>query len=325
MTAGPLKLLLVDVPPPSAAACLAALDEAGGAVHAETADDPVAVEAALLRRAWDAVLHGGDEATRVPATKALALVRLADAHLPVVSIDRPLSLADLSAVAGASPDLAVTAPAQLPQRLARELENAGRRRRGGEGARRLLAAQQGVAEHLAAGPESRELLRRVIGTLGERFGFVFGAAWRPDPAVGELRCDVVWQASAADPRIGSFASLSRSWTFTPGRGLPGRVWAFHRPIWLADPVGGGGAARGEFAARAGLVSALGFPVTVDDAVVAVAELWAAERRPPDAEVAVLLGAIGRQVGIALARREREDADRRRLELLLAAAAGRAVG
>jgi hypothetical protein len=318
----PRKLLLVDVPPDRAAACLRAFEDAGWTVQAETAEGVEELTAALLRRGWDAVLHGGDDAASVPATKAFALVRLADAYLPVITVDPSVRLDDVSAViGGAVRSFAIAGPEHVPELLRHELEAAARRR-GTGGAHRLLAAQQGVADHLAAGPEPHQLLRRVLATLGETLGWCYGAVWRPAPDGAELRCLTTWHV--ADPRVAGFASLSRSWTFAPGNGLPGRVWAFRRPLWMADVAREGMVARGPFAARAGLVAATAFPVTAGDGTLAVAELWAPERLEPDPEASALFAAVGRQVGSALSRWEREEAARRRLELLLTAAAGSGV-
>ena len=74
---------------------------------------------------------------------------------------------------------------KLPGVLTRELEQARMRHRVG-GAHRLLAAQQAIGDHLAAGLEPTELCDRVLATLGESLSFTAGAIWRPDGAV--LRC-----------------------------------------------------------------------------------------------------------------------------------------
>ena len=45
-----------------------------------------ALNAALQRRGWDAVLYGGGGPHAVPGQKALALVRLTDPHLPFIVV-----------------------------------------------------------------------------------------------------------------------------------------------------------------------------------------------------------------------------------------------
>ncbi len=317
------RLLFAGVPPARAAACLRALDAAGWSVQAESADGPDELAAALRRPGWDAVIHAAELPGALPAAKALAIVRLADAHLPVVSIDTVERADEIgTAVRGAMSGLVTAVPEHLAWVLERELDIAARGRGSGT-AHRLLAAQQGVADHLAAGPDPDELLRRVLATLGETLGWCFGAAWRPRRDSCTLTCAATWHDG--DSRIAGFASLSRSWAFAPGNGLPGRVWAFHRPIWIADVHAEGGAARSQHAVRAGLGGATAFPVAAGETLLGVAELWSREPMAPDPEVSALCGAVGRQVGVALARWERQRAERRRLELLLRAAAGTGAG
>ena len=84
------------------------------------------LEAALLDRGWDAVLFGGEGDAAVPARKALALVRLADPHLPFVAITRSVRRHDLAAVVkGLEAGIAVAAgPVEVAETLQRELSAA---------------------------------------------------------------------------------------------------------------------------------------------------------------------------------------------------------
>src|SRR5689334_6126838 len=106
--------------------------------HAEGADR---LTTALQRRDWDAVLYAGDGPGAVPARKALALVRLADPHLPFLAVSPWVRAGDLAAVIrGLDSDVPVVPdPAQLPAALARALDAARLRRRVG-GAHKLLLA-----------------------------------------------------------------------------------------------------------------------------------------------------------------------------------------
>ena len=58
---------------------------------------PEALSAALQHRGWDAVLYGGDGPLAVPSRKALALVRLADPHLPFLAVSPHMRPGELSA------------------------------------------------------------------------------------------------------------------------------------------------------------------------------------------------------------------------------------
>ena len=98
------------------------------------------------------------------------------------------------------------------------------RRRVG-GAHRLLAAQQAIADHLAAGLEPDALCDRVLSTLGESLGWHFGAVWRPDGA--QLRCASLWQSPGARSGVTELAGVTHGRTLRrrpgprrPGLGLP---------------------------------------------------------------------------------------------------------
>src|ERR671927_159322 len=93
-----LRALLVDVPSTQARLLERALAEAGWSMRSESADGAEALSNALRRRDWDAVLYAGDGPGAVPARKALALVRLADPHLPFVAVSPFMRAGDLSSV-----------------------------------------------------------------------------------------------------------------------------------------------------------------------------------------------------------------------------------
>jgi hypothetical protein len=103
--------------------------------------------------------------------------------------------------------------ATLPGVLNRELEQARMRRRVG-GAHKLLATQQAIADHLAAGLEPVALCERVLVTLGESLGWTAGAVWRPDGA--RLTCTTAWHAAEARAAVASLANAKREQGFAAG-------------------------------------------------------------------------------------------------------------
>jgi PAS domain S-box-containing protein len=288
-----ISTLLVDVPAGHAALLQRVLDEAGWRVRAVPVQGAEALSAALQHRGWQAVLYGGDGAHAVPSRKALALVRLADPHLPFIAVSAHVRAGDLSAlVRGLPPGVpTVSDLSTLPAILNRELEQARMRQRVG-GAHRLLTAQQAIGDHLAAGLEPAALFERVLATLGDSLGWTFGAVWRPDGAL--LRCASVWQAPGARAPVLELAAATRELTYAAGQGLPGRVWAFRRPVWVAEIPGA--------ALRAGLVTAAAFPIALGDECIGVIELCANDAREPNAEVSAMFATVGGQLAAYLARR-----------------------
>jgi PAS domain-containing protein len=295
-----VSALLVDVPAGHAAQLQRALDGAGWTVRAVPVQGVEALNAALSRRSWQAVLYGGEGMQAVPSRKALELVRLADPHLPFITVSPSMRPGTLSTVLRGLPDGVpnVADLASLPTVLNRELEQARMRRRVG-GAHKLLSTQQAIADHLAAGLEPVALCERVLTTLGESLGWTAGAVWRPDGA--RLTCATAWHAGGARAAVAALTNATRAQSFAAGQGLVGEVWAFRRPLWIE--------ATGE-PLRAGLVTATAFPIALGDECFGVVELYATDVREPNGEVSAMFATVGGQLASYLSRRRRRARARR---------------
>jgi EAL domain-containing protein (putative c-di-GMP-specific phosphodiesterase class I)/PAS domain-containing protein len=302
-----LRALLVDVPPAYGRILVRAMEDAGWRVRVEHADGTDELTAALQQRGWGAVLYGGDGPRAVPARKALALVRLADPHLPFLAVSPYVHAGDLAAVVRGLDGAAalVPDPAELPRALRRALESTRLRRRVG-GAHRFLLAQQAVTDHVAAGLEADELLARVLATLGETLGWSCGAVWRPSEDASELRCAATWHAASASPEVAALAEASDRTVLAAGQGLPGRVWAFRRPAWAADV--GASEPRAATARRAGLMTAAAFPIAIADHCAGVIEFFSHGISEPNPEVSAMFATVGGQLAQYLERRPGAPAD-----------------
>jgi PAS domain S-box-containing protein len=293
------------------------LADAGWNVEPEHADGPDALSSALGRPGWDAVLYGGDGPGAVPARKALALVRLADPHLPFVAVSPFMRAGDLSSVIRGLDDAAivVSKPSQLAAALTRELDAARLRRRVGS-AHHLLLAQQAIAGHLAAGLEPEDLCERVLATLGATLGWSVGAVWRPDPDGPLLRCAATWHAEAAPPEVVRFSEATREQLFAPGQGMPGRVWAFRRPAWVPDVSRDGRMPRAAQAVRCGLMTAVAFPLAVGDECAGVIEFFTQGVHEANGEISAMFATVGAQLAAYLERMRREQDERSRMHASL---------
>ena len=297
-----LRVLLADVPEPDAIEIADALESAGWTVHARRTTGGDGLEAALIDRGWEAVLFGGEGAAAVPARKALALVRLADPHLPFIAITRSVRRGDLAAVVkGLEAGIAVAAgPGEVAETLQRELTAARRRRAEGK-AHRLLLAQQAITDHLANGQGPESLMQGVLGALGETLGFACGAVWLPEGDGPTLRCGASWIAPDAGPAVNAFAQGSSRLRLAPGRGLPGRVFAFRRPSWVANVRADAQEPRAGAARHARLRAAVAVPLGQGDDISGVLELFARDVREHDPETEAMLATAGGQLARALMR------------------------
>jgi EAL domain-containing protein (putative c-di-GMP-specific phosphodiesterase class I)/PAS domain-containing protein len=303
-----LRALLVDVPPAHGRVIARAMEEAGWRLRIEHADGAEALAGALRRRGWGAVLYGGDGPQPVPARKALELVRLADPHLPFLAVSPFVHAGDLAAmVRGLDGAAAVVPdPAQLPRALARALDATRLRRRVG-GAHRFLLAQQAITDFVAAGLEPRELVERVLATLGETLGFSCGAVWTPSPDGGELHCAATWHRASAAPDVVALADASSRAVLAAGQGLPGRVWAFRRASWVTQAKAAPNEPRAAMARRAGLMTAMAFPIAIADYCAGVIEFYSHGVSEPNPEISAMFATVGGQVAQYLERRARPAA------------------
>src|SRR3954447_13075273 len=308
-----LRVLLADVPEPDAIEIAAALESAGWTVHARRTTGGDGLEAALIDRGWEAVLFGGEGAAAVPARKALALVRLAAPHLPFIAITRSVRRGDLAAVVkGLEAGIAVAAgPGEVAEVVQRELTAARTRRAEGK-AHRLLLAQQAITDHLANGQGPESLMQGVLGALGETLGFACGVVWLPEGDGPTLRCGASWIAPDAGPAVNAFAQGSSRLRLAPARGppplrlppargLPGRVFAFRRPSWVANVRADAQEPRAGAARHARLRAAVAVPLGHGDDPAGVLELFARDVREHDPETSAMLATVGGQLARALTR------------------------
>jgi PAS domain-containing protein len=309
-----VRALLVDVAPGHARRIVGALEDAGWRVRWEAVEGADGLTAALHRRGWGVVLYGGDGDGAVPARKALALVRLADPHLPFLAVSPLVQNGDLAAMVRGLDGAAalVPDPARLPAALARTLDKTRLRRRVG-GAHKLLLAQQAITGDIAAGLDPDELALRVLSTLGETLGWNYGAVWRPRADGTVLECACTWHVQSGGAELAALARDARSATFAPGQGLPGRVWAFRRPAWVADVHRDGNEPRADRAVRAGLLTAVAFPIAAGDECAGVIEFFAGGMQRPNAELNAMFTVVGSQLAQYLSSRRAADPARALLD------------
>jgi signal transduction histidine kinase/CheY-like chemotaxis protein len=98
-----------------------------------------------------------------------------------------------------------------------------------------------------------------------------------------------------------------------GVGIPGQVWEKGSPIWLPNTVRGSSFPRAELAVRAGIHSALGFPIRIGRQFYGVIEFFTRQPFLSDRKTIDMLEAIGSEVG-QFVQRKQAEADRENLLL-----------
>jgi PAS domain S-box-containing protein/excisionase family DNA binding protein len=171
-------------------------------------------------------------------------------------------------------------------------------------AERRLAVQYAVTRILSEAETLAEAATPILQCICETLGWEVGVVWSTDWHAGVLRCDEFWHVPSVD--ITEFEAISRSQTFSPGVGLPGRVWAGGQPVWIPDVLTADNFPRAPYAARAGLHAALSFPICRGDAVLGVIEFFSRGIRQPDADLLAMMAAVGGQIGQFIERKRAEE-------------------
>ena len=94
--------------------------------------------------------------------------------------------------------------------------------------------------------------------------------------------------------------------FLSGVGLPGRVWKSRGPQWIRDVQTDTNFPRADSCAEIGIVGGLGFPILMEDEVVAVLEFFAFEKLEIDDQLLRIFQTVGEQIGRVVRRRRYQE-------------------
>lgn len=162
-------------------------------------------------------------------------------------------------------------------------------------------------------------LRQTIIMVCRTMGWGFGEAWVPAPDGASLQYEFGCDSSGKD--IDALVESSKALLFSPGVGLPGRVWASRRPEWIRD-ISAGGAIffRADVAMDLGFNACLGVPIASDDNnALAVLVFFMEKASEEDRHRIEIVSAVAAQLGSALKRKLMEETNnelRERYEGLL---------
>lgn len=115
----------------------------------------------------------------------------------------------------------------------------------------------------------------------------YGEIWRPSADRTLLQCSASHYLHS--DRLQNFRQWRQTLTFSPGVGLPGRVWQSQQPEWERVTIP-------TLEAQWGLRGALALPVSANDFPLAVLVFFTQDDRQPEVELVELLEAIAAQMG-----------------------------
>ena len=182
-----------------------------------------------------------------------------------------------------------------------------------------LRIKDAVSRILAESPGVTDAASKIIQVICQTAEWELGAIWHVDRFSQQLACLDFWSLPSVN--VAEFEAITRQSKFSPGVGLPGRVWSNGKPSWIIDVTNDGNFPRAPIAAKEGLRAGIGFPIKLGAEVVGVMECFGREIREPDQDFLDMAGSIGHQLGQFMERKRAEDALReseRQLQVAMAA-------
>jgi PAS domain S-box-containing protein len=132
--------------------------------------------------------------------------------------------------------------------------------------------------------------------------------WAVDTDLQALRLRQVWRRQGA--ALDEFHHQSRRLSIASGEGLLGRVWQSGVPSAQDDMSEATDYDRAASALKAGLLSAIAFPVVSGGAVTGVIEMLTHDRRNIENDLVTMLSTVGAEIGQFIRRAETAQALRR---------------
>ena len=161
-----------------------------------------------------------------------------------------------------------------------------------------LAAQLALSNLLNQGQSLQTTARQMMQTICENLGWDVGAFW--EVAGDRIQCTDLWVAPEAQNE--QVLDLCRDQKMPKGIGLTGEVWATGEALWVSDFRVPSRFPRAPLAARAGMLAAFAFPITVGGEVAGAMEFFSAQPREPQQDLLPVMTLIGAQIGAFIERR-----------------------
>jgi PAS domain S-box-containing protein len=171
-------------------------------------------------------------------------------------------------------------------------------------AQRYLTAHYAATCILAETSSLSDALPRILQVVCDSLHWAAGAVWCIDPAENVLRCVEAFEVPGTG--AGGFAEAIRQRTFAPGAGLPGRVWATGKPVWINDLEQTPGSPSPSLTAEFGLHGGFAFPIVMGRKVCGVLAFFSTQAEKPNDRLLGILSVLGNQLGNFIARRQDKE-------------------
>jgi PAS domain S-box-containing protein len=168
----------------------------------------------------------------------------------------------------------------------------------------LLQAIAVAANEAATVEEAMQYcLDRICAHTGWPVGHVCMLA---EDGTGKLVPSTLWHLDNAE-RVAPFRQATERMRFAPGMGMPGRVLACGKPVWIVDVTAEPDFPQAQVAADSQIHAGFGLPVLVGREVVAVLEFFTDRSIEPDASLLEVMTHVGAQLGRVIERQRATQA------------------
>ncbi|MEH2236241.1 adenylate/guanylate cyclase domain-containing protein [Nostoc sp.] len=177
------------------------------------------------------------------------------------------------------------------------------------------STQYAITRILSESQSVKQVIPQILQSICQNLGWDLGELWTPSQYIGTsveghsinavLRCVEIWSSRVISVR--EFKAITWQTTYTPGVGLPGRIWIRRLPLWIKDITEDGDKKRSQPAAEAGLHAAFGFPILEDSEILGVMVFFSRDVQPKDKDLLQMVGSIGSQIAQFIKRKQAEDA------------------
>jgi signal transduction histidine kinase len=180
---------------------------------------------------------------------------------------------------------------------------------------KYLTTQHAITQIIARSSRLDTALPLILQAICETTDWDFGEVWHIDRSANLMRCVATWCIPTS--RFPTFEKSGWDITFSPGMGLPGRVWEAAKPAWITNVVVDSNFLRAMIAERDGLRAGLGIPIRIEGEVIGAMTFFSRQPRQPDRELLRMLDTVGSQIGLFIEREQAAELEREQARILAA--------
>lgn len=144
--------------------------------------------------------------------------------------------------------------------------------------------------------------------------FPVGHFYVKNKGTQQLTISGIWHMDDIE-RFQAFREVTEATSFSPGKGLPGRVYESGEPLWIADVTRDSNFLRASIGRDIAVKCGVALPVLVGNEVVAVMEFYRPEVMEPDESILRVMAQISTHLGRAFERKQAEETLRQSEEQL----------